>query len=179
MDEAPPVGVAILTELFQKYRYALLVLAVGLILLMFPMGEHSQAEEATPTVQTNASQELDDSSELEQRLAKSLSAIKGVGHAEVILTVEASSRRIFAQDVDKNGESQRNTTIVLSGSDRTEEVIATQVISPVYQGALVVCQGGNDPAVCLEVLHAVQALTGLRADRIAISQYEANSSQEG
>ena len=41
---------------------------------------------------------------------------------------------------------------------------------PQFQGALVVCDGGNNPTVKLQVLNGVAALTGLGADQISISQ---------
>ena len=43
-----------------------------------------------------------------------------------------------------------------------------QQLGPVYQGALVVCSGGDDPQVKLALYEAVSALTGLRTDKISI-----------
>ena len=39
---------------------------------------------------------------------------------------------------------------------------------PQFRGALVVCQGGGDPAVRLAVIEAVSALTGLGSDKISV-----------
>ena len=50
--------------------------------------------------------------------------------------------------------------------------VVTGRTSPVYRGALVVCQGGNQPAVRLAVTEAVAALTGLTADRITVAKWQ-------
>ena len=47
-------------------------------------------------------------------------------------------------------------TVVLSGGG-TEETVTLQQISPQYQGALVVCSGGEDPQVRLRLVEAVSA----------------------
>ena len=60
------------------------------------------------------------------------------------------------------------STVIISNGDRSEETVALQQLSPQYQGALVVCSGGDDPAVRLCLSDAVSALTGLGADKISI-----------
>ena len=60
------------------------------------------------------------------------------------------------------------STVVISRGSGSEETVALQEIAPQYQGALVVCPGGGDPAVRLQLSEAVSALTGLGADRITI-----------
>ena len=52
----------------------------------------------------------------------------------------------------------------------TEETVTLQQISPQYQGALVVCSGGGNPSVRLQVVEAVSALTGLGADHISVCE---------
>ena len=52
----------------------------------------------------------------------------------------------------------------------TEGVVPLYTLTPQFQGALVVCPGGGDPAVQLRLLEAVSALTGLGSDRISICE---------
>ena len=49
-------------------------------------------------------------------------------------------------------------------------VVPLYTLTPQFQGALVVCPGGGDPAVQLRLLEAVSALTGLGSDRISICE---------
>ena len=47
-------------------------------------------------------------------------------------------------------------------------MVVTREIYPQFRGALVVCQGADDPAVRLAVIEAVSALTGLGSDRVCV-----------
>ena len=58
--------------------------------------------------------------------------------------------------------------MVLSGGSGREEPVALQQLAPQFQGAVVVCPGGEDPAVQLRLVEAVADLTGLGTDRITI-----------
>jgi len=49
-----------------------------------------------------------------------------------------------------------------------QESVVVQTIGPIFQGALLVCPGGDDPGVRLALIQAVSALTGLGSDRISI-----------
>ena len=46
---------------------------------------------------------------------------------------------------------------------------------PLYRGALIVCEGGGNDAVRLQVIEAVAALTGLGSDRIAVVKWQGTS----
>ena len=53
-------------------------------------------------------------------------------------------------------------------------MVVTQEMYPQYRGALVVCEGGGNDAVRLQVISAVSALTGLGSDRIAVVRWQDN-----
>ena len=141
----------------EKYKFVLLVLLAGLLLLLLPLpsggGETAHAGEAE---QAATAFSVD---ELEEKLEATLSRIDGAGEVTVALTLRSGARQVLAQDVtvsDREGSS---------GEERTTVV---QTLAPQFQGALVVCPGGDDPTVRLKLAEAVADLTGLGADRISI-----------
>ena len=153
-------------SLLKKYKYILIVLAVGCLLLLWPDGK----------TQTSASHGVDtqtfDVEALEHRMEQVLSKISGVGDVTVLLTVKNSGEKTFASDVEyreENGEVEENVkTVVISTGSGTEEVVVSIQTNPVFLGALVVCDGGDDPQVRLLITKAVAALTGLGTDKIAV-----------
>ena len=147
-----------LSSRLKKYKWVGLVLLVGLLLLAWPAGKENQAETAAETPQTF------DLAATEARLAEALSQIRGAGEVTVVLTL--------AQDVDQATErgQERRETVVVSRGSGGQEAVAVQEVSPEYQGALLVCPGGGDPTVRLQLTQAVAALTGLGADKISISE---------
>ena len=153
----------------KKYRLVWLIICVGLILLVLPLGSEGDGESEEPaTAQT----ESFDLAAAERRMAEALSRIDGAGEVTVVLTVQNGTRRILAEDTDRCGsqEESRTETVVLSRGGNTQETVTVQEIYPRFQGALVICPGGDDPEVRLKLTEGVIALTGLGADKISISK---------
>ena len=151
-----------------KYRLVWLVILVGLFLLLLPTGGGEGEEAAAEPAQGTF-----DLEKTEARLAQALSQIKGAGEVTVMLTVANGPRQVLAQDVDRNsqqGEESTQTVILSRGSSSQETVTVPGDLPPVPGGALVVCPGGDDPEVRLQITEALSALTGLGADKISISE---------
>ena len=147
-----------------RYRLVWVVILAGLVLLLLPSGEKRQ-EAAVPA--ETASFDLP---ETERRLAETLSRIEGAGEVTVMLTVQDSPRKVLAQNRQDGETDEREETVVLSRGSGTQETVTVQEVYPGYRGALLVCAGGDDPQVRLELTRAVSALTGLGADKISISK---------
>ena len=140
---------------FGKYKFALLILAVGLFLLSFPQTKDQSPELPEPVMTEEES--------LEIRLGAILGKIQGVGEVQVLLTEARGCESVY--QVDGN---DRRETVIIKDENRSESGLVKQVISPVYQGAIVVCQGGNSPSVCLAVMEAVANVTGISTSRITV-----------
>ena len=153
-------------EVLEKYRTILLVLAAGVVLMLLPTGEGATVRESA--AQEEAGQEYIQLEEFEQRLAKILSQVEGAGETTVMLTLKSGSRQILAQSLEQDGERMVSTPVTLGRSGSNQEVVALQTLAPQFQGALVVCPGGEDPQVRLHLVSAVAALTGLGSDHISI-----------
>lgn len=155
-------------ELFQKYKYVLLVIAAGIVLLLLPLGGEKNTASGGTERQNENGEETFRVEEMERRLEEALSRVDGAGEVTVVLTVKSGARQILAQDSSRSGEESSTSTVVVSTGSGTEDAVVLQQVYPQYQGALVVCPGGGDPAVCLKLVDAVSALTGLGADKISI-----------
>lgn len=145
-------------EFLVKYRYALLVLLVGLVLMLLPTGSDSQTKQ--PITDASPSKELDVTQELTQILA----SIQGVGKVQVMLTVEEGEKTVYQYDEKASGKD----TVIITDGNREESGLVYQVISRKYRGAVVVCQGADSASVRLSVIEAVAKVTGLGTDRISV-----------
>ena len=94
----------------------------------------------------------------------------------MILTLKSDWESVVASDTqaeysrgEETNESLNVTTVVING-ENGEEVVVLEKIYPKYQGALVICQGGDDLWVKSEVLNAVSRLTGLGTDKITVTK---------
>lgn len=151
--------------LLKQYRYVILVLLVGIGLMLIPGREDT--EEPQTTVEETP---LKDTTE--EKLAQILSKIEGVGKTEVLLTIAAGEETVYESDEDQStGQdtgSYHREVIIITDSERNEAGLIQQVIPPVYQGAIVVCEGADSAAVRLAIVEAVSNVTGLTADKITV-----------
>ena len=141
-----------------KNKYALIVLAVGLILILWPSS--SKKEEAQTTDLTAPTFSITDE---EARLASQLSKIEGAGRVSVLLSVKESVSRELAE-----GEKG---TLVISENGK-ERVVDLYYVNPDYLGAVIVCDGAGSADVRLKVSKAVAAYTGLGTDEITVLSME-------
>lgn len=157
-------GVEKLRAWLGKYKLALLVLALGMVLLAWPTGTERSADRSPAYEQESAF----DPQAVEQKLERVLAKIEGAGEVTVALTVSDGVERRYAVDESrKDGEEQTQTVIISTGTG-TQQAVSVGEHWPDFQGAVVVCQGGDDPEVRLLVTRAVCALTGLGADRVTV-----------
>ena len=146
-----------LTGCLVKYRYMILILLAGIMLLLLPAEKEAPVPES---VQTEPGQDLQ--SRLEEILAK----ISGVGKVQVLLTEAAGSNTIY--QVDENREGADLDTVIVRNTQRDETGLVKQALPPQYRGAVVVCQGADRAGVRLAVVDAVKSVTGLSSDRITV-----------
>lgn len=154
-----------------KYKFILIVIAAGLLLLALPSFSGSEETDA-PSASAVSGEEDFSVSALEEKLSSVLSEVEGAGNVTVVLTVKSGTRRVLAQDEEstetESEEELSSSTVVVSTGSGTQEAVLVQQIYPTFQGALVVCPGADDPAVKLALTRAVSALTGLGADKISV-----------
>lgn len=160
MDQLGPVKKLI--ELGKKYRYAILILLLGILLMLIP-GKESDIQEISQPAQEEKSEMT-----LSEELAAILSKINGVGKSQVMLTIAAGEETLYQSNSDGTSSDLELTTVTVTDAQRNETGLIRQVNPPVYLGAIVVCQGADSPAVCLQVIEAVSRVTGLSTDRISV-----------
>ena len=136
-----------------KYKYVLIILLAGLILLLLPTGSRTKAKTAQAAAVSEQTQPQTIQAE-EQRLTTLLQQINGAGQVQVLLSYRCSA---------ESGEP----TIISAGGG-AQEAVELKTVSPQYLGAVVVCDGADSPQVQLAVTQAVAQFTGLSTDHISV-----------
>lgn len=153
-----------------KYKLAILIAAVGIVIFLLPIGKKSDdvQKEEILTEQVKERYEISE----EERISSILSSVEGVGSVRVMLTVKDEGVTKFQTDKKcttstEQTQSEETTVLIGSGSSVQEPLISQKTV-PQYLGALIVCRGGDDPAVRFSLTEALCSLTGLRANQITI-----------
>ena len=153
-------------SLIKKYKFVVLILLVGIVLMLLPAA-NTNNESNAPAVQSQPVFN-DPTEELQNLLAQ----IKGAGKVRLMLTVSGGEKYIYQADRDETVSGETSTvrveTIILTDSNRNQGGMVQQILAPQYRGAVVVCQGADDPKVKLAIMEAVKNMTGLGYDRISV-----------
>ena len=140
------------SELWKKYKFVLLVVLVGIILMLLPVSSQTKETEEN---KSQIPQESFDLAAMEQRMEEVLGKIDGVGKLRLMLTLQSGTRLTLAEDTQRDQERTQRETVTLNRGSGNQEIVVTNRYYPVYQGAVVVCQGADSSAVRLAVTETV------------------------
>ena len=150
-----------------KYKYVLVVILAGIILIQLPSGKVADKAE-TKAIESKDLSGLDYTSQL----AEILSHIHNAGEVKVLLSCSKGEQVIYQTDTNSSeseGKSdKRIETVLVTDSGRNENGLVTQTNPPVYSGAVILAQGAGDPTVKLAIVDAVSKATGLGTDKISV-----------
>lgn len=147
-------------------KYVVLILLTGIIFLLIP--ETNDQNDQTQTSIVMKEEEIS----FEEKLAAILNQIDGAGEVKVLLTISEGEEIIFQTDenlsTDSDTSSKNTDTITVTDANKNQDGLIRQKNPPVYRGAIIVCQGANDPVVKLAVTEAVSRLTGIGTNCISV-----------
>ena len=142
-----------------KYKYLLLILAIGISLMLIPGSKEKEKPEEALLSAASSNETM--SAELECILSN----VQGAGRVQVMLTLRSGELTVYQTD---KADNQREDTVIITGSDRTQNGLVQQIMKPTYRGAIVLCQGADSPTVCLAIKDAVSKVTGLDSSQISV-----------
>ena len=155
-----------LKAFIHQYKYIFLVVVVGVLLMLMPIGEDNQEKDGITDVQTKTDESF------ENQLAAILCNVSGAGSVEVLLSLMEGEEIIYQTDINansaSNSESSNEKVVTITDSQRNQQGLIKQTIPATYRGAIIVCEGAEDPSVRLNIISAVSKLTGLGADKISV-----------
>lgn len=156
-----------LPDWIKKYKFILLIIVVGLFLMMIPGGNDEEAD-----TNSEKSDETIQSQSLEEELAEILYHIEGAGKVKVMLTIAQGEEIVYQTNdtlsSDSEATKEDTDTVTVTDSNRNQNGLIRQTNPPVYLGAIIVCQGADDPIVKLAITDAVAKITGLKTNQISV-----------
>ncbi len=165
MDQA---GTAFLRQFLEKYKHVLLILLVGIALMLLPTSKEKTQSQPTSPSQPTQQAPLS----LQEELSELLSRMSGAGKVEVLLTEATGQNTLYQANEDttsdETAKSSRTDTVILTDSNRNQTGMVCRIDPPTYLGAVVLCQGADNPAVRLAITEAVSNATGLGYHKITI-----------
>lgn len=157
-----------------RFKYPLLILLLGLVLLSIPA--RSEKKETAKTAQGPPEPLRAGWEDVEARMEAILGEIEGAGKVRVMLQYSAGEKSVYQTDSEQeirtngDGKETRTTveTVLASGGSGGAGPVVVQTIYPTFRGAVVVAEGADAGSVKLDLVNAVSSLTGLGADKITV-----------
>lgn len=151
-----------LNKFINKYKYVCIIIFLGVFFLLLPSDSEKPKSEIYDINHTKQTESV------EMQLNRVLSKISGAGEVEVFLATISEEEIIYQEDYT-NGKDHKNAdTVIITDSERNQTGLIKKRLSPVYRGAVVVCEGADQAGVCLSIIEAVKNATGLRSDQISV-----------
>lgn len=161
------IGVERIKEFFlgAKGRRVLIICGLAAMLLLFFSSFSRSGDEPTNTAAETAAET---ERRLEERLESLLSQIDGAGEVTVMITLESTSERIYAEDTQtERSTGDSKSEVVLAGSGKTP--VEKSVIQPVVRGAAVVCPGAADPVVREKIANTTAGVLNIGLSRVYVT----------
>ena len=159
------IGKEEVIEFLKKYKYVLVVFLAGLALMMIP------EKKITPTEIISKTDSVPET-DFQSSLSDILSQIEGAGKVRVLLSEAKGDHTYYQTDeqVSKEPESMNQSldTVTIMDQKREETGLVKRVDPPIYQGAIILCQGADSAAIRLAIVDAVAKATGLTSNHISV-----------
>ncbi len=152
-----------LQGLIGKYKYAVIILIIGIILMLIPGKKVQKQQSVAENLPQNESYSVSSA-----ELVEILQSIDGAGKVQVMLSLANGEKKQYINNTDTSENSTKIETVIITDSNRNEAGLIEQINPPLYRGAIVVCQGANSAQVRLAITQAVSKITGLSSDNICV-----------
>ena len=141
-----------------KYKYPIIVFAVGFLLVLSGGMKNDEVDIQSEKKNVIGITEI--------QIKEALEKIDGVDRAEVVLTLKHSEQNVYAKENTRENQEE----IVVVNENGGQKALIEYTSAPQFKGALIVCDGGDNSKVRLEVTDAVKALTGISSQNIIITK---------
>lgn len=171
-------------------RQLLILLLVGILLMVIVLPVPDRKEGSEEENKDNpAADEITDISDyeayLEEKTARTLRYVEGVGEVKVMITLKSGAQKIIEKDQQSSSQSTEEadsqggtrtsndissdkTSIYEQNSDGSQSPYVSKELLPEIEGVIVIADGGDNAVVVQNITEAVQALFGVEAHKIKI-----------
>lgn len=150
----------------KRLEIVIAVVAVVLMLVLYFSSRKS------PTVSASANDNFavsasDYCQRTEKELATALEAMKGVGKVNVVIHWESGVERIIAYATSSSGNNVSTTPTIISSQGASSPIVLKELY-PKAVGVIIICQGGDNIAVKLDVINAVSVLLDVSQNKVNV-----------
>lgn len=169
------------------YRKIIIAACLGGIALIFLSGFFKNSGQAAKTTASSQAAVTADqyAAQIESSLSGIVAQIQGAGSVKVLVTLERNTEYVYATEEkstnqntqDKAGsetvKNQQNGStekkyIIVKDADGSQKALPVTEVQPIIKGVVVVCDGGDNPAVQQNIINAVTTALDITSVRVCV-----------
>lgn len=108
---------------------------------------------------------------MEVQLAETVSALKGAGATKVIVNWESGVEAVIAYVSSSGGSTATSTPQIVTGPNGGKPIVLKEIY-PKALGVIIICEGGDNVKVKLDIISAVSVLLDLTPENICVYPME-------
>lgn len=105
---------------------------------------------------------------METKVKKILEKVEGVEDVDVMITLRASKEKVALKDTKVDSGKSEEETVLTEDENRNTSPYVVQEVEPEIEGILVVCSGGDSPALQREIIDGISALFPVESHKIKV-----------
>lgn len=118
-----------------------------------------------------AAEESDYCTEMERALTETVSALKGAGKTKAVIRWESGVEAVIAYVSSTGGNTSTSSPQIVTGADGSGPIVLKEIY-PKALGAIIICEGGDNVRVKLDIINAVSVLLDLTPENICVYPME-------
>ena len=159
-------------KLFNKKYLKILLIslvgALGILLIAGSDGAFLANKQSVDEPIVEAPSASDYEKEIEKKVMHLCSVTRGVGKAYAVVMLDGEYTAVYAQDSQTSGNGYRNE-FVLVGGGTNQSALLIGYKPPDIVGIGIICEGGGDEYVKLELISLVSATFGISPSKIYVA----------
>lgn len=103
----------------------------------------------------------------ERELVTALEAMQGVGKVRAVICWESSVEKIIAYATSNSGSNITTTPTIIQSQGSSSPIVLKEVY-PKALGVIIICQGGNNVAIKMDIMNAVATLLDISQNKVNV-----------
>lgn len=157
----------------KHFEIIIAVIAVVIMLIIYFVGFGGSGQNNQAANSANSSVYSDYCARMQSELTEYVSKIQGAGSTKAVINWESGVELILAASENSSQNSNTSSPIIVSGSGSSNPVVVKEIY-PKAIGVVVVCEGGGNSKVKVDIIMSVSTLLGISSDRVVVLPMEKN-----
>ncbi len=145
----------------KEIKHKEIILAIAAVVIMLFIYFSSFFSPQSDTKSVNYSEDY--CAAMQNKIKEAVSKMEGVGKTEVVINWSSGVEIVTAQNTTVNGNSTSSQVVQSSGGP-----IVLKEIYPRAIGVLIICEGGNNAKIKVDIIMAISTLMDITAEKVLV-----------